>query len=103
MFRSSGGWGRGDKSCIQSIKVSRHVTVPAFIQVNISDLSVASVAAVWGQTRGGGGVNANCVSSHSIRVRLLLQFKSVVQRQANLSLSCCRALAAPLCGSVSCI
>lgn len=43
-----GGWG-GHKSCIQSIIVSRHVTAPALIQVNISDLSVA---AVWGQ---GGG------------------------------------------------
>lgn len=72
------GW---HKSYILSIIVCRHVTVPALIQVNISDLSVASVAAVWGQR---GGVNTNCVPSHS--VHLLLQFKSVVQRRANLSL-----------------
>lgn len=73
----------GHKSYIQSIIVSRHVTAPALFQVNISDLSVASVAAVWGQK---GGVNTNCVPSHSVLIRLLLQFKSVVQRRANLSL-----------------
>lgn len=45
----------GHKSNIQSIIVSRHVTAPALIQVNISDLLVASVAAVWGQRERGGG------------------------------------------------